>query len=227
MAAKIYYLMNAADANGWQSLNDGTPQAAVVIGGGWVVSTGAVNHSAFEQGVERAATTFVNTTPPAAGGPGVTLNESFRSQNSLNGDFASANWVFHFVVIAVSNGGSQDGRVRFRIYKADADGTNATEITAAQQQASIVIDVTTSVGLDSTLTVNPGAFTITNQFLFIQVAWERTGAGAMTNSDIHFITGIVGPDGTRIDTSDFTPAAVTGHGLLLGQRRNRSINLID
>ena len=201
MAAIDYFLANTADS-GWQRLDTSTQSAATIVGG-WVVSTGSTNHSAFEQGVERAASTFTSTTPPD-GTTGVTLNESFRSVAALDGSFASANWVFHFVVRAVTNGGAQDGRVRFRLLKADADGTNATEITGAQQQASIVTDVSTSADFDSTLTVNPGAFTITNQYLFVQVAWERTGAGGMTNADIDFRTGSSTSAGTRITTANFT-----------------------
>jgi hypothetical protein len=167
------------------------------------VSTGTTNHSEYEVGVERAATTFTGTGPPD-GTLDTTLKDAFRSVAALTGDFANANWTFHFVVRAVTNGGAQDGRVRFRLFKADADGSNATEITAAQQQGSLVSNVSTSADFDSTLTVNPGAFAIANQYLFMQIAWERTGAGGMTSADIAFRTGSSSSAGTRITTADFT-----------------------
>lgn len=216
MAAKTFYLMDALDAQGWQSLNDGTTQAAATSSG-WIVSTGNTNHSKHQSGTgsgtERAATTFDSTTYPT-GTLDTTLKDAFRSQNAISGDFASANWVFHFVVRAVTLGGSQNGRIRFRIIKADPDGSNATEITSGQQQGSLAGVITTAADFDSTLTVNPGAFTITNQYLFIQIAWERTVAGGMTTSDVHFRTGSSSSAGTRIVTSDFTVSITPTRGRL-------------
>lgn len=201
MAALDYFLANAV-SDGWRRLET-SAQTAATLADGWVVSTGSTNHSEYEVTVERAASTFTGTTVPD-GSLDTTLKDAFRSVAALDGSFASANWVFHFVVRAVTNGGAQDGRVRFRLIKANADGSNATEITAAQQQASEVLNVSTSADFDSTLTFNPGAFSISNQYLFIQIAWERTGAGGMTSSDIAFRTGSSSTVGTRITTADFT-----------------------
>jgi hypothetical protein len=110
------------------------------------------------------------------------------------------------VVRAVTNAGTQAGRVRFRIIKADANAANATEITSGQQLASIVTLAATGTDYDSTLTVNPGAFTISNQYLFIQIAWERTAAGGMTSADVNWQRGSSSSVGTRIVSSDFTVA---------------------
>ena len=133
-----------------------------------------------------------------------TLFDAFRTTNAYNGSFASANWTFVFSVQATTNGGAQDGRIRFRLIKADADGSNATEITAGQQQASLVSNVATTGTFESSLTVNPGAFSVSNQYIFVQIAWERTGAGGMTTSDINWVRGSGTTTGTRITSSDFT-----------------------
>jgi hypothetical protein len=71
-----------------------------------------------------------------------------------------------------------------------------------------VTNVSTSADFDSNLTFNPGAFSISAQYLFFQIAWERTGAGGMTTSDIDFRTGSSGSVGTRVLTADFTPTEV-------------------
>lgn len=213
MATKTFFLVNAADADGWQDLSEST-QGATTIVGGWVVSTGSTNHSEFQQGQERAASTFTGTTVPD-GTLDTSLHDAFRTPAALTGNFAAGNWVAHFVVRAVTNGGAQGGRVRFRLIKADANGANAVEITSAQQLASQVTLISTSADSDSTLTFNPGAFSITNQYLFFQIAWERTVAGGMTSADVDFRTGSSASVGTRITTADFaqtttvTPSAVT------------------
>jgi hypothetical protein len=201
--ASLTYYLQGSEISGWEALHT-TTAAAATTATGWIVSTGATNHSEMEQGVERAATTFLTTLPPDGSLDGILLNDAMRIVTALTGDFASANWVAHFVVRAVTNGGAQDGRIRFRLFKADADGSNATEITSGHQQCSIVTNVSTSADFDSTLTFNPGAFNISNQYLFFQIAWERTGAGGMTSADILFRTGSSSTVGTRITTSDFT-----------------------
>ena len=201
----INWYLTATTADGWRTVDEAT-QGAAKNTDGWVVSTGSTNHSAYAVGVERAATTFANTTPPS-GTLDTSLKDAFRSTTAYSGDFASANWTFTFSVQATTNGGAQDGRIRFRLIKANADGSSATEITSAQQQASLLSDVATTGTFESSLTFNPGAINLANQYLFIQIAWERTGAGGMTNSDINWITGSSASVGTRIVTADFTPAA--------------------
>lgn len=205
MAIKTWYL-SATTANSWRTIDESVAAAGKNTDG-WIVSTGATNTSSYAVGVERADTTFVGTTQPD-GTLDTTLFDAFRTTNAYTGDFASGNWTFVFSVQATTNGGSQDGRIRFRIIKAAADGSSATQITAAQQSASIVTNVATTGTFASSLTVNPGAFSLANQYLFIQIAWERTGAGGMTTADINWIRGSASNVGTRITSADFTDTAV-------------------
>ena len=95
MAAKNFYL-TATTGNSWRTIDEAT-QAAATNADGWVVSTGSTNHSEYAVGVERAASTFTGTTVPD-GSLDTSLKDAFRSTNAYTGDFASANWVFNFVV---------------------------------------------------------------------------------------------------------------------------------
>jgi hypothetical protein len=201
MAAKTLYLQPTTIA--WGETPDVSIQFTAT---GWVVGTGSTNHSAMFKEVERAASTFANTTPPD--GSLDTTNIDFIPGGPYSGTFANANWTINFTVRAVTGGDTADGRIRFRLFKgANADGTSATEITAAQQQCSEVLNVTTDANFDSSLTFNPGEVTLANEYLFVQVAWERTGAGGMTNHDVAIRTGASGPTGTYMVTSDFTASA--------------------
>lgn len=202
MATKTLYGVDGVDANGWQALSE-SAQTAATCAAGWVVGTGATNHSELAANTERASTTFTGTTVPD-GTLDTSLKDAFRTPLPLSGSFASANWTVQFTVQSPTQGGAADGRIRFRLIKADADGSNATEITAAQQQCALLTNVTTS-DANSTLTFNPGAITLTAQYLFFQLAWERTGAGGMTTTNIRLRTGSAAtPTGTVITTSDFT-----------------------
>lgn len=204
--AVINWYLTATTSGGWRTIDEAT-QGAATNADGWVHGTGSTNHSAYFVGVERAASTFTATTDPD-GSLDATNFDAFRTTNAYNGSFAAGTWSFHFVVVSVTSTTGQDGRIRFRLIKADADGANATEITAGQQQASLITDVA-ATDEDSTLDFDPGAFSITNQYLFIEVAWERTGAATMANADVNWRTGSATTTGTRITSADFTVAGTT------------------
>ena len=210
MAALTYYLTDASASVGSDlAAADPGAEATRSPTTGWIVSTGATNHSAWFNDVERAASTFVDAVPPN-GSLDTTNGDFWKSPTKLTGDFAAANWNIHFAARAGNNGGSQDGRMRCRLFRGvNDDGSAATEITAAQQQGGLITDLLTTVTQVSTATFNPGAFSVTGEFLFVQLAWERTGAGGMTNSDVNARIGNGSGAGSRIITSDFTPAAVT------------------
>lgn len=100
--------------------------------------------------------------------------------------------------------------MRCRLFRGpNQDGSSATEITSAQQQGGLVSDLATTVTQVSTATFNPGAFSITNEYIFIEIAWERTGAGGMTTSDVNARIGNGSGTGSRVVTADFTAAAAS------------------
>ena len=170
---------------------------------GWVVSTGATLHSEWFNDVERAATTFTGTTVPD-GSLDTTNGDFWTSPTALTGNFASANWNIHFACRANTLGDTQDGRIRIRLFRgANQNGSSATEITSAQQQGSLVTNLLTSATQVSTVTFNPGAFSVTNEYIFIQLAWERTGASGMTTGDVNARIGNGSGTGSRVITSNF------------------------
>jgi len=209
MAALTYFLTNASASVGSDlSASDPGAEATRSPVTGWIVSTGSTNHSAWFNDVERAASTFVDTAPPD-GSLDTTNGDFWKSPGLLTGDFDSANWNIHFAARATSNGGTQDGRMRCRLFRGpNADGSGATEITAAQQSGGLITDLLTSVTQVSTATFNPGAFSVAGEFIFVQLAWERTGAGAMTTSDVNARIGNGSGTGSRIITANFTSTVV-------------------
>ena len=230
MPTLTWYLRDAVDAGGWQGLDTAT-QAAVTTAAGWVVGTGSTNSSELQANNERASSTFVGNTVPD-GSLDTSLKDAFRSPVPLYGSFASANWAWQFAMRATVNGGTQSGAIVFRLIKADADGGNATEVTAGQQTAGTASSITSSADVNSSSTFNPGAFSVVGQYLFIQIAWKRTVAGGMTTSNVRFRTGSAAtPTGTVITTSTFTPAIVdpdfspVGRGI--GEGMGRGMRLVN
>lgn len=207
MAAKTFYLLDALAGNYMALQDGGSAPGTATTGTGWTVAkTAATVYSRMDAQTERAASTFGATAQPD-GAPDNTLGDCFRTSTTLNGSFASANWSLAFPVIAVSSGGDQDGAIRVRLWRsANADGSGAVEMTAGASQGTGVLNLATSAEQVSTVTVNPGAETLTNEYLFVQVAWVITGAGGATTRDVLLRVGST----AVITTSDFTSASVPG-----------------
>ena len=203
MAAKTLYLKDAAaSGSAHGSLQDGgSAPGTATTGTGWTVAkTAATVYSLQVYGTERAANTFGATAMPNAA-PSTT--DSWRSESLINGSFADTAWTIRVSVIAVGTGGSQDGRMRFRLYRStNADGSGATQITSGTVQLSVVTNLATSAAQVSSGTVSPGVVTLTDEYLFLQLAWELTGAGGNNNCDVLIRTNSAD---SVITTPEFTP----------------------
>lgn len=172
---------------------------------GWIVSTGNINYSPLNSQVEQAASSFVATPVHPDGTIDITNGDCIRTLNTYNGDFVAGTWTASITAIAVTNGGAQDGLMAVRLHRsANADGSGATQLTAARVAGSAITDLTTTIAQTSTATFNPGAFTVTNEYLFLELGCERTGAGGMTSADMDLR---IGNNSTRLVSTDFTPAA--------------------
>ena len=218
--AQVRWYLNNSLLDGW-ALVDQTAATAATTAYGWNVGTGATFSSELQSaGGDRASTTFTANTVPD-GTLDTTLKDAFRSQFAQNGSFAAGDWTFQFAVVSPTQGGAADGQIVFRILKANADGSSATEITSGQQAASVVTNVASSPDSNSSATISLGAFTITNQYLFIQVAWKRTGAGGMTSTNIRLRTGSSSTVGTTGLTADYTPlvlpATIASTAVIVGR----------
>jgi hypothetical protein len=173
---------------------------------GWVVSTGSTNSAHMDAGTTTPAANFTSTTPPDGTLDGTT-GDGFRTTGVYTGNFAAAAWTFNFSVIGVTQAGTQDGAVVYRLFRgANADGSGATQITGAAQTASTVTNLTTTAQT-STHSLSPGAFSVAGEYIFVQVAWLRTGAGGHTTTDVIFRWGNTG---TRVISAAFTPTATPG-----------------
>ncbi|HEY6022398.1 MAG TPA: hypothetical protein VIY48_21825 [Candidatus Paceibacterota bacterium] len=158
---------------------DGSAPADAATLTGWTVAGRAVGDFArMAYNLERGAGTFSSTAQPS-GAPNNAVEtgagDCFRI-GPLTGSFPAGDWNFSFAVRADSLGGTQDGRMNVRVWRsANADGSSATEITAGATALSTVTNLTTSASQNSTGTVTLGAVSLTNEYLFIQLAWEVTG----------------------------------------------------
>lgn len=140
---------------------------------GWTVGTTAANrYSRITYNAEITATNFTATAQPS-GAPTGSAQDCFRTSAATTGQFSAGTWYSSISVLAVSSGGVQDGRALFRIWRsANADGTSATELTQGAMIGSVVTDLSTTAAQSSSASTQIGTSNLTNEFLFMQVAWE-------------------------------------------------------
>lgn len=175
----LYFLDSAASGSNFGQLQvGGSAPSTATTATGWTVDTvGATNYALMAYASERASSVFSGTAQPA-GNPDNSLGDCFRSTSTMSGDFATGVWTIAIPVIAVSAAAGQDGRVRVRLWKsANATGTSPTEITSGAVAGTTVTNLAT--GAEQVSTVTTGSitgFSMANEYLFVQVAWEITGA---------------------------------------------------
>lgn len=180
----------------------GTVPATGTMSTGWTVDTVALdNYSLMSALSKRASSGFGSTAQPSTA-PDNTLGDCLRTER-LSGSFVSGNWDFSLPVVASVLGGLQGGKFRIRIWRSsNADGSSAFEITGSAQVTSAVTGIIAASEQACTLTYNPGAFSMQNQFLFFQVAWHVTVAALSITSDVMMRSGV----NSRIITPAFTSA---------------------
>ena len=140
---------------------------------GWTVASVAANQFSLQTyAFEKAAASFGGAAKPDAA-PATNAVDCWRLSNATTGVFSAGTWYSSLSVIAVTAGGIQDGRARFRIWRSgNAAGTGATEITAGTMVGSLVTNLTTSAAQSSSASTQISVVTLTNEYLFMQVAWE-------------------------------------------------------
>jgi Concanavalin A-like lectin/glucanases superfamily len=188
----------------YQELSETSPGANATSSPnvGWTVGTNAPTvYKPMGAAEERSAAGWSGTAKPTAASLATESNSAFRSKEKYKGKFAAGPWVFHFPVRAVTAGEDQDGAIMVRVYRSkNADGSSATEITGAALTGSTVTNLSTSADQDSTITWEPGAIELNEEYLFFDVAWKITGVGGGATRDVIFRWG---DTGTRVVTPDF------------------------
>lgn len=179
---------------------------------GWVVGTlAATNRSSFDSGTNRANNTFAAATTQPDGTLDNTLGDALRSTNLYSGIFAAGTWTFTFSAIGVTQAGAADGNIVFRLFRGSlADGSNAVELTAGQQSGGVITNLSTTQADSALTTASIGSFNAAQEYIFCQMAWNATGAGGMTTTDVAMR---VGSTATRLVSPAFSPSS-----LIISQR---------
>jgi len=205
------------------TLQTTVPPASTSTTGWTVATTASGNYSRQTYTTEKAATTFAGTPQPATAPLG-SAEDCWRYGPST-GTFSAGTWYSSLSVIGVTSGGDQDGRARFRFWRSNnPDATTPTELDSLGTIiGTTVTNLSTTVAQSSSGSGYIGPFTLNNEYLFMQAAWEITGAGAAVDRDVLIRYGSMGAtDGSGLVTAAFatgTPAASLGGAGYFKRRR--------
>ena len=204
MAGKTFYPLNTkfAGVEHLEMQDGGAAPSTATMSTGWTVGTTAVGrYSRMDSTTERATATFSATVQPS-GAPSNSLGDCFMA-GPYTGNIGAGLWTLNFPVIAVTQGDYQAGRIRVRLWRStNASGASATEIASGSTPGTSVSKLTTAAAQTSIVSLSPGAFSLTNEYLFVQIAWEITGTG-IAGCDVLLRKG----SAASITTPEFTTGA--------------------
>jgi hypothetical protein len=169
--ANLFLGDNAVSGQNFGELELAAPTTATSPTGWTVAGLAAGQMARMAFGVERAAGTFSGTAQPS-GAPDAALGDGFRTAATLNGSYAAGTWTIQVPMLAVDAAGA-NLRARIRLWRsANADMSGATEITSGAVIGTTITALGTVTPQISTCTVALGTVTLTNEYLFLQVAAE-------------------------------------------------------
>jgi hypothetical protein len=170
-ALNLFLGDNAVAGQNFGELELAAPTAATSPTGWTVAGLAAGQMARLAYGVERAAGVFSATAQPS-GAPDAALGDGFRTAATLNGSYAAATWTIQVPMLAVDAAGA-NLRARIRLWRsANADMSGATEITSGAVIGTTITALGTVTPQISTCTVALGTVTLTNEYLFLQIAAE-------------------------------------------------------
>lgn len=211
--AGINFRVQNAVSNGFRTMDEVDATAATV--GGWKVGkTSAGNSANLTVGTEQATFSSQTTTPKPTGLVTGAAGDAWVSANPYNGDFDTSAWTIKIATRSVSTAMSGTGRVRVRVFaSANADGSSARELTGSTQVGTTAGPGSTSADIISTVTWTPAsAIHLSNEYIFIAMAWEIITASGSNNADNDIRTGSSGTTtGSNVLTGNFT-ASVSKSG---------------
>lgn len=202
-----WFATNSLVGTVWQEMSETSPGADATSSPnvGWTVGTTGAAISSFDSGTEKAWATQAGQPD---GSLDATAGDALRTTNTYTGTFATGTWTLNFAAIAVTLGGTQDGRILFRLLRSpNADGSGATEITSGALTGSTVTNLAASTQQTSSGTTSSiPSFAVNNEYIFCQLAWEITGVGAMSTNDVIMR---IGTTATRLVSPTFTAGTAT------------------
>lgn len=187
MAASVltFHTDNPEQSSSSAGLLNLTAPTASTSTTGWTVGVTAINN--FSLQTFRSEVSFLNnaTALPSVAPAGKAM-DCWRISAATTGVFSAGTWYSSLSAIAVTNSSAQRGAALFRIWRSvNPDGTAATEITKSRMTGSTLAGtLLTTVAQSSSASTQVAGFSLANEYLFMQAAWQITTVGTNAGSDV-------------------------------------------
>jgi hypothetical protein len=192
--SSIYFMLNssAEDSNGMYALSVTAPTTTFLNNSsGWIVGTiAATGYQLMDFQSEVARTVFQVT--PYSGSPNSSSNAGDCMRTPLlKGEIPlSASVEITQSVKANTAGGAMDGRFIYRFWKgANPTGHQATLISNTFFSSSTVLNLATTATQVCFASIPLPLSRFDDEYLFVQVQWQITGAGGGTTADCNLWVG--------------------------------------
>lgn len=213
------YLNNPIQSGSSAGCLDTAAPAASTSTTGWTVAkTSAGRYSLMSYNVEKAAFGTPALGPPATAS-GHKAEDCWRTSAVTSGVFSAGTWYSAVSVIAVTAGGAQDGLATFWLWRsANEDGSSPTNVFGGSGSAGVdgttVTNLSTTVAQSSSASTQVASLSLSSEYLFLQVVWNITGAGASTSADVLTRLGPITSltAGSFLVSSAFSPTLGGGGG---------------
>lgn len=206
MAAKTWYLTHGIASNTHQQLSETSLGSNQTTSPNYGWTVGIIAPTQYAAADAQTEIGGFSVTEPSSGivttaGAG----NCWRTSVPLTGTFDTGTWQIDGAAIAVSVGAGQDGRIKVRVFRSvNLDGSSATELTTASQTGSTITNLTTFAQQTSTASFSIDTFSVSNEYIFIQMIWEITGAASGHGASIADIIFRVGPTASLVISANFT-----------------------
>jgi hypothetical protein len=205
MATKTFYWLPdvAAGTSAFGSLQDGgsAPAPSDQNSSFKVGTTAAGNYAKYFRNTQRQAADFNTSVQP----DGVIDNvhgDCLRTQNAYTGSFAAGNWTISFGLRPNTVHVGTTATLRARMFRSkDPGGAGAVELTASPL-VTANFDGSNTSAQSLNVTWSPGAFSLSGEYLFFELALNITGAGNLTTYTWILQTGAAVSQITTTDFSD-------------------------
>jgi hypothetical protein len=219
VAASVLTLFfnNPIQSGSSSGLLDLTQPATSTSTTGWTVGTDVANqYSRMSYNQKLPATNFSALVQPLGtlvGTAGHFAEDAWRLSAATTGNFSAGTWYSSLSVIAVTNASGQSGRARWRLWRSSrVSGGASVELTQGHMIGSVVTNLLTTVAQSSSASTQIGAFSLNNEFLFAQLAWQTTTAATNAGADVLIRLGAISnqAEGSFLATSAFSATAGVG-----------------
>lgn len=224
MAGSLWtlYMNNPQQSNSSAGLLTLTQPGASTSTTGWNVGKTSISFpfSLMSYNVEKTSGQF-NTAAKPATGPDVAgahfAQDCWRISAATTGVFSAGTWYSSTSVISVTAALSGAGRVNYRLWRSSSEsGAAPTELTKGRMVGTTITALSTTVAQSSSASTQIASFSLTNEYLFMNMAWEIVTASGNNGADADIRFGsLAQTDGSGLITSIFSgtvaaPAAAFG-----------------